>query len=648
MVARPQGDPQWLKISLTPLSPKQVCEDQIKIRKVRKCKLREKQLSIQEKERKENMSENKQKKEKHEIKCNEEKKVENALLAKEKLLVILYKNVYFTNEFHPSFPYEEFTDVFPNEVPHGLPPLRGIVHQIDLLPSCSILNRPAYRTNPEETKEIQKQVNGLLQKGFVRESLSSCSVLVMLVPKKDGTWRMCIDSRAINKITIKYRYPIPRLDDMLDELFGYCVFTKIDLKSGYNQIRLKEGDEWKTPFKTNYVVMVSFDLTNALSTFMMLMNLVLCSFIEKFVVVYFDDILIYSKTLDKHVEYLHVVLNVLRENKLYGNLKRCSFCLEYVVFLGFVVSSKGISVDKFSKMAHFIACSKINDATHVTDLFFKEVVYLHGLPRTIVCDRDVRFLVHFWRTLLNKLGTKLLFSIVAHPQIDGTFHSTYSPFDVVYGFNPSTPLDILTLPTNGHTNLDGRQKTEFVKELHAKVRANIKKMNEQYSRKTNKGRVKVTFEPEDWVWVHMRKERFPIQRNSKLKPRGDGTFQVLEMINDNAYKLDLPTTYGDEFDSRMNPFEEEGNDRDLTNKAKDNLCDVGEQRPSERRFVVSSNVSGNILDKPCINTGKDSTNCVPHVHTIRSSLIQYFYEGLMMMDWNMIDVASGGELMDKA
>ncbi|RDY03432.1 hypothetical protein CR513_12975, partial [Mucuna pruriens] len=177
------------------------------------------------------------------------KKFESALLAKEKLFILLYKDVYFNNEFHSSLPckvdslLQEFTNVFQDEVSHGLPPSRGIEHQIDLVPSCPIPNRPTYRTNPKETKEIQKQVNELLQKGLVKERLSPCSIPVILVPKKDGTWRMCVDSRAINKITIKYRYPIPRLDDMLDELFGYCVFTKINLNSGYNQIRMKEDDK---------------------------------------------------------------------------------------------------------------------------------------------------------------------------------------------------------------------------------------------------------------------------------------------------------------------------------------------------------------------------------------------------------------------
>ncbi|KAL1204567.1 RNA-directed DNA polymerase-like protein [Cardamine amara subsp. amara] len=912
--------------------------------------------------------------------------VSKSLESKDTVLLMIFKESLVSGQGQEGYPtevqglLEKFADVFPEDIPPGLPPIRGIEHQIDLVPGAPLPNRAAYRVNPEEAKELELQVQELMSKGYIRESLSPCAVPVLLVPKKDGSWRMCVDCRAINNITIKYRHPIPRLDDMLDELNGATIFSKIDLRSGYHQVRMKEGDEWKTAFKTKrglyeWLVM-PFGLTNAPSTFMRLMNHILRAYICKFVVVYFDDILIYSTCLADHLSHLEQVLETLRLEHLYANLKKCTFCADQVVFLGFVISSQGLKVDeekikaiqdwptpttighvrsfhglasfyrrfvrnfstlaapltsvikkdvafkwgsaqeeafnklkdslthapvlvlpnfdktfeiecdasgtgigavltqggkpvayfseklngaslnypvydrelyalvrsletwqhyllskefvihtdhetlkhlrgqttlkrrhakwlefvetfpyiikykkgkenivadalsrryalittmeakvmgfehikglyetdpdfqevyketnkaavgtfyqqdgflfrdkrlcipqgsmrellireahggglmghfgrdktlsvlmehffwphlrrdverfcvkcitclkaksrshphglymplpipnlpwvdismdfvlglpqvnhkdsifvvvdRFSKMAHFIPCNKTNDATQTAELFFKEVVRLHGVPRTIVSDRDTKFLSHFWKTLWRKLGTKLLFSTTCHPQTDGQTevvnrtlstllratvgknlrnwvsclpyiefaynharHSAtkQSPFEIVYGFNPLTPLDLSPLPQAVYSSSTGETKAEFVKKLHQRVKENLEKKTDKYKQQADKGRKEITFEPGEWVWLHMRHERFPNQRKSKLSPRGDGPFRVLERINNNAYKLELPgelnisSTFNvsdlspfhvGETNLGSEPFQEGGNDEDI-------------------------------------------------------------------------------------
>jgi hypothetical protein len=271
-----------------------------------------------------------------------------------------------------------------------------------------------------------------------------------------------------------------------------------------------------------------------------------------------------------------------------------------------------VVVDRFSKIAHFIPC-------HIVDLFFREIIRLHGVPNTIVSDRDTKFLSHFWRTLWAKLGTKLLFSTTCHPQTDGqtevvnmtlstmlrvvlkknikmreeclphvefaynrSLHSTTKmcPFEIVYGLLPHAPIDLMPLPSSEKLNFDAKQCAELMLKIHDTTKENIERRNAKCKISGDKGRKQLDFEPGDLVWLHLRKERFPDLRKSKLMPRADGPFKVLKKINENAYKLHLPVDFGvsptfniadlkpylgeeDELKSRMTPMQEGEDDVDI-------------------------------------------------------------------------------------
>nr|GEY93418.1 hypothetical protein [Tanacetum cinerariifolium] len=627
-----------------------------------------------------------------------------------------------------------YNHVFPAEIPSGLPPLRTIHHKIDLIPGSVLPNKPAYCSNPQETEEMRKQVDGLLKKGLIRESLSPCVVPTILVPKKNGEWRMCMDSRSINKITIKYRFPIPRLNDLLDELYGAIYLYAFDepcTKAFLGSTLLAPMTEITKlkQFVWNPQAQAAFEeLKNQLSSAPLL---ALSCFDEVFEVecdasgVGIGDVLLqlgrpityfseklndakqrYStydnefcaivRALDhwqhyliskefiihsdhealkyiqgqhklrprhaKWMEYLQafsftikhrsgklnkeadalsrkyalvnslhpkvVGLELLSQNYPtdpdFGELflscqlhatehyvKRCLPChraksqlsphglymplpvpnapwedvsLDFIVGLPRTQRQKDsimVVVDRFSKMAHFIVCHTTFDVVQVAALYFKEIIRLHGIPRSMVNDRDVKFLSHFWVTLWRKMGTKLKFSTASHPQTDGQTEVTnrtvrsllrsliktnlkqweellpqaefaynrapnkttgHSPFMVVYGLNPATPLDLVVLDTSSKFNQATSDRAADIKALHQLVHDKISKSNELIKYCRDKGRKHILFQPGDLVWVYFQKDRFPAKRRSKLSPRSEGPFKILTKVNDNAYKVDLPGT----------------------------------------------------------------------------------------------------------
>src|SRR4051812_19917100 len=230
-----------------------------------------------------------------------------------------------------------------------MPPDRGIEVLIYVIPGTGHIAKRPYKMLVNELAELKEKIRELQAKGFIRPSSSPWGAPVLFVDKKDGSLRMCVDYRSLNDVTIKNKYPLPIINDLFDQLEGPCVFSKIDLRSGYHQVKIREKDIPKTAFTTSYglyeYTVMSFGLTNAPAYFMNMMNKVFMEFLDKFVVVFIDDILVYSKNEQEHEAHLHLVLEKLREHQLYAKFSKCEFWLKEVGFLGHVVSREGVAVD---------------------------------------------------------------------------------------------------------------------------------------------------------------------------------------------------------------------------------------------------------------------------------------------------------------
>jgi hypothetical protein len=567
---------------------------------------------------------------------------------------------------------EKFPDVVPEELPPGLPPMRDIQHHIDLVPGSILPNKAAYRMNPREHEELQRQVfevdcdasnlgiGGVLsQEGkpiaFFSEKLndsrrkystydkefyalvrslehwnhyllskefilhSDHEALKYLNSQQKLNTRHAKWSEFLQAYSFSIKHKAGKLNQVADALSRrYSLLNAMQVQVlGFDVVKeLYKGDPdfgyaWKEcsngPYN-HFLLQDGFLFENNH------LCIPQCSLREAIIKEAHGGGLAghfgRDKTLtlvQENFTWPKMVRDVLR------HVKQCQIChlakshkqntglyiplpvpnapwedisLDFVVGLPRTQRNKDsimVVVDRFSKMAHFVPCNKTLDASHVADLYFREIVRLHGIPKTITSDRDSKFVGHFWRTLWRKLGTILQFSSAYHPQTDGqtevvnrslgnllrsfvgknirqwdlllaqaefaynrsTSQTTgCSPFEAVYGLNPISPLDLAPIPATIQFSGDADERAKGIKKLHEQIRGQIEKKNEKYRMQANKHRKPMTFKEGDLVWIHLRKERFPVKRRSKLLPRADGPFKVLQRIGENAYKIELPGEYG--------------------------------------------------------------------------------------------------------
>ncbi|GKC98052.1 putative reverse transcriptase domain-containing protein [Tanacetum coccineum] len=445
---------------------------------------------------------------------------------------------------------KEFPKVFPEDLPR-LPPVLQVEFQIDLIPRA------------------------LADRGFIRPSTSPWGAPVLFVKKKDGSFRMCINYRELNKLTVKNRYPLPRIDDLFNQLQGLSVYSKIDLRSGYHQLRVKDEDIPKTAFRTRYrhyeFQVMPFGLTNAPAVFMDLMNRMCKPYLDKFVIVFIDDILIYSRNKEEHANHLRIILELLKKEKLYAKFSKCDFWIHIVQFLGHLINNQGLHVDPAKieanlREALILALPKGNDdfviycdashqglgavlmqrEKHILDQkelnmrqrrwlelladYDCEIRY-HPGKENVMADALSRnhFTSRFWKSLQNALGTQLDMSTVYHPKTDGQSERTIQTLeDMLRAF--------------GDVQLTGPKIIHETTEKIVQIRQRLQAARDRQRSYANIRRKPLEFQVGDRVMLKVSPRKGVIRFGNlgKLNPRYIGPFRILKRIGLVPYKLELP------------------------------------------------------------------------------------------------------------